>query len=189
MKVIRFRFTGTSPLLMHSERGANGLDPVVKLHKEKTSKRKKTDDDLEDIARSEWDLAIYWDETLGPFIPAQNIDGTIRDGAKKNKLGKVFSSSARCVEDKIKLIYDGPKSKDKLYEKGFLDVRSVVIGRARIMRVRPLFTKWALEFDYAYDETQLDDNLVTLAAEQAGQLVGLCDYRPRFGRFEVEVIK
>lgn len=188
MKVVKMRFTGTSPLLMHSERGANPLDTEVREHKTKTSKRKKTEDDLIEIAIGEFNLAMYWDEEIGPYIPAQNIDGCIRDGAKKNKLGKVFTSSARCVEDKIPLIYEGPKSKKDLYEAGFLDVRSVVVSRARIMRVRPMFKEWSIEFDYAYDETQLDDDSILTAAVTAGQLVGLCDYRPRFGRFDVEVM-
>jgi hypothetical protein len=56
------------------------------------------------------------------------------------------------------------------------------------MRVRPMFREWSIEFDYAYDETELDEQSVITAAEIAGRLVGLCDYRPRFGRFDVEVV-
>lgn len=182
------RFVGEAPLLMHSDRGANPLDPEVKAHKVFTSKRKKTDDDLMEIAWGEFKLALYWDEKLGPYIPAQNVDGTIVNGGKKNRLGSTFKASGRCVEDKIKLIYKGPKEPKKLYEAGFVDVRSVVVNRARIMRVRPIFNEWSIEFDYAYDETQLDENQIVTAMENAGTLVGLCDYRPRFGRFKVEVL-
>lgn len=188
MKVIKLRFTGVCPLLMHSERGANPLDKGVQEHKRLTSKRKKTDDDQLAIAWSEYSLSIYHDPQIGPFIPAQNIDRSIVEGARKNKLGKSFESSARCIDDRVALIYDGPREVKALYDSGFVDARSVGVQRARIMRVRPIFRQWAVEFDFAYDESQLDESSVVLAAETAGRLVGLCDYRPRFGRFEVEVI-
>ncbi len=189
MKVLKLRFTGTSPLLMHSDRGANPLDELVQAHKKITSKRKKTDDDHYAMAWSEYNISIYHDEKLGPYLPAKNIDATIIEGARKNKLGKTFASSARCVSERIKLIYDGPKEIKALYDAKFVDIRSVGVGQARIMRVRPLFTSWAAEFDFAYDESEIEESSIILAAETAGRLVGIGDYRPRFGRFEVEVLK
>jgi hypothetical protein len=188
MKVIRLRFNGTCPLLMHSERGANPLDKAVQAHKALTSKRKKVDDDQLAIAWSEYRLSIYHSDDIGPYIPATNIDRCIQVGAQANKFGKKFASSARCTIDKIKLLYTGPKDIKGLYEAGFVDVRSVGVQRSRIMRVRPMFREWSIEFDYAYDETELDEQSVITAAEIAGRLVGLCDYRPRFGRFDVEVV-
>lgn len=187
MKVIKLRITGNCPLLMHSERGANPLDKAVQAHKTLTSKRKKTEDDQLAIARSEYELAFYHDGKA-PFIPAINIDRCIQEGAKKNKLGRIFEASARCVEDRIPLIYNGPKDIEGLYQAGFVDIRSVGVNQSRVMRVRPMFREWALEFDYAFDETQLDIDQVLLAASLAGSMSGLGDYRPRFGRFSVEVL-
>jgi hypothetical protein len=189
MKIIRLRFNGTCPLLMHSERGANPLDKSVQAHKKLTSKRAKTDEDQLAIAWSEYQLAIYFDEKEGPFIPAQNIDRAIVEGARKNKLGKKFESSARCVKDRIPLIHKGPNDVLGLYESGFVDIRSVGVSQSRVMRVRPMFREWSVEFDFAYDETEIEAESVLLAAETAGRLVGICDYRPRFGRFDVEVSK
>lgn len=190
MTVMKMCFKGTCPLLMHSERGANPLDPTVQAHKKMTSLRKKTYQDLEDIAWSEFQLAIYFDERLGPYIPAQNIDRSIQDGAKKNKLGRTFASSARCVSDRIALDNDGPRTVKGLYEnKKYVDIRSVGVSQSRVMRVRPKFDAWSLTFDFAYDENELDESSVILAAQTAGRLVGICDYRPRFGRFDVEAIR
>ena len=45
MKSIKVKLSGSSALLMHSDRFANPLDPLTKAHKELTGKRKKTDDD------------------------------------------------------------------------------------------------------------------------------------------------
>lgn len=188
MKIVRLRFNGACPLLMHSERGANPLDKAVQAHKELTSKRQKTEDDQLAIAWSEYKLAIYHDEQLGPYIPATNIDRCIQVGAQANKLGKKFAASARCTKDKIKLLYSGPSDVQGLYDAGYVDVRSVGVQRARVMRVRPLFRSWSVEFDFAYDESELDESNIIIAAETAGRIVGLCDYRPRFGRFDVEVV-
>lgn len=188
MKVITFKFTGECPLLMHSERGANPLDSKAQAHKKLTSKRSKTEEDQLAIAWSEFQLAIYHNEAVGPFIPAQNIDRCIQDGAKKNKLGKKFASSARCVEDIIPLIYSGPRDIEGLYNAGFADVRSVGVSTSRVIRCRPMFRKWAVKFDFAYDENELDESSVILAAQTAGRLIGILDYRPRYGRFSVEVV-
>lgn len=188
MQIIKFRFTATTHLLMHSERGVNPLDEKVQEFKKLTSKRKKTDEDLREIAWAEYQLAIYHDDELGPFIPAMNIDRCIQDGAKKNRLGKVFASSARCVADRIPLIYEGPRDVKKLYDENFRLVRSVGVAQSRIIRCRPQFRNWAVEFDFAYDENEIDESSVILAAETAGRIVGILDYRPRYGRFEVEVL-
>ena len=188
MKIIRLRFNGTCPLLMHSDRGANPLDKAVQAHKKLTSKRGKTDEDQMAIAWSEYQLGIYHNDELGPYIPSLNIEQSIWEGGKKNKLGQKFKASARCIEDRIMLLYDGPRDIKSLYEAGYRDYRGIGVVGSRVMRMRPMFSKWGLEFDYAYDEMELDDSSVILAAETAGRLVGLCDYRPRFGRFDVEVV-
>lgn len=189
MRIIKMRFTGLCPILMHSERGANPLDKAVVEHKKLTSKRKKTDDDFVAIAWSEYQLGIYHDPELGPYVPATNIDKCIVEGARKNKLGKAFESSARCVADRVRLDYDGPREVRALYEAGFVDMRGVGVSQSRVMRCRPIFPRWSLSFDFAFDESVADESSVIMAADMAGKLVGLGDYRPRFGRFAVEVLK
>ena len=53
METLNVRITGTSPLMMHSDKFANPLLPETKAHKALTAKRKKTDEDHEAIAKSE----------------------------------------------------------------------------------------------------------------------------------------
>lgn len=87
MELVTLRITGTSPLMMHSDRLANPLNPATKAHKELTGKRKKTDDDHLAIARSEFIAGAYYDEKLGFYIPGANFDATFLAGAKLQKLG------------------------------------------------------------------------------------------------------
>lgn len=187
METIKIKVTGISPLLMHSDRFANPLDPLTKAHKELTSKRKKTDDDHEAIARSEWNGSLYIDEH-GPFIPGQNFDASIIAGAKMQKLGSTVKRAVQVLDDRVYIEYDGPKKADALFVPEFIDVRGVKVGTAKIMRCRPIFRKWAAEFSVAFNPEQINRGELIKAVSDAGQLVGVCDYRPRFGKFNVEVV-
>ena len=46
--------------MMHNARLANPLDPLVQEIKKLTGKRKKTEDDLLQIARLEWEGGFYF---------------------------------------------------------------------------------------------------------------------------------
>lgn len=68
MDMLTLKLTGMSPLMMHADTLANPLNPITKAHKELTSKRKKTDDDHEAIAKSEFIAGAYWTKEDGFFI-------------------------------------------------------------------------------------------------------------------------
>lgn len=192
MQDLTVRLTGITPgILMHSDRGANPLNPDARRLKELTSKRIKTQEDHEEIARAEWELALYWDEEIGPYIPSMNIRASLVGGAKFNKLGAGVQRSLLTVTERTPLEYDGPRGFYDLYKSGkFIDTRSVVIGGKRIMRNRPLFNNWSLLFEMSYDESQLDESDLMLAFKNAGKMVGLGDFRPQkggmFGRYKAE---
>ena len=65
MQTIKVKIIGTRPLLMHSDIYADPLNPRTKAHKALTAKKKKTDEDHEAIAQSEWRGGMYFDEELG----------------------------------------------------------------------------------------------------------------------------
>ncbi|MFZ3286537.1 MAG: hypothetical protein WA191_06770 [Telluria sp.] len=186
MDILKLKLTGTTPLMMHSDRLANPLLAETKAHKSLTSKRKKTDDDHLAIARSEFISGLYWSEKAGVFIPGQNFDATFLAGAKLQKLGTAWKRGALVMTDRAKLLYDGPKTPERLWDDTrFIDCRGVKVGTAKIMRYRPIFTEWAVELDIAFNSEILDEGEVKKALSDAGSLIGVCEYRPRFGRFEV----
>lgn len=187
MESIKFKLVGTSPLLMNSDRFSNPLDPMTKAHKELTGKRKKTDEDHELIALSEWRGAMYYDSKLGPFIPGIMVEACLREGAKLQKLGKNVQRGVFVQDDKIKLEYDGPRDVEKLSkDPNFIDSRSVKVQQARLQRCRPKFNNWSLEFTLLFNPEVLDRRAVVKAMEDAGAMCGIGDFRPRFGRFEVK---
>jgi hypothetical protein len=189
MKSISVRITGKAPFLMHSDRFANPLDPMAKLHKELTGKRKKTDDDQLAIARSEFIGGCYWRKGTGFFLPAQNLDACLINAAKLQKLGVKFKQGVQVVEDELSFTGFENKTPEQLWENpDFIDCRGVKVGTSKIMRYRPIFRQWSLCATIAINEEVVNVNEVKKAAQDAGALIGLGDYRPRFGRFNVEFI-
>ncbi len=191
MQTIKVRITGTTPLIMNSDRGCNPMLDAVKAHKEITGKRKKTDEDHAQIARNEWELAMYFDPKIGPYMPAMNMRAALVGGAKFNKLGQAVKRSTTPMMERLPVEYDGPRTLDTMFKRSdFVDCRSVGVNGKRIMRTRPIFQQWGFDFELAYDEQQLDEAQLILAFENAGLLVGIGDYRPEcgglFGRFSVE---
>lgn len=189
MKSIAIRISGKSPLLMHSDRFANPLDPLTKAHKELTSKRKKTDDDHIAIAKSEFIGGCYWRKETGFFIPAQNLDACLIAAAKLQKLGSKFKQGVQVLEDELVLSGFEKMSPEQLWTNpDYIDCRGVKVGMAKVMRYRPIFREWKLNATITVNEEVVNVNEVKKAASDAGALIGLGDYRPRFGRFNVEFI-
>lgn len=186
METLKLKIAGTSPLLMHSDKLANPLLPESKAHKALTSKRKKVDEDHLLIAKSEFVAGCYWNKETGFHIPANCLDASFLAGAKLQKLGVRWRQAALILEQHIKLLHDGPSTPEKLWEEPrFVDVRGVRVGQSKIMRYRPIFLQWSAELTVALNTDVLDIQEAKKAIEDAGALIGTCEYRPRFGRFEV----
>jgi hypothetical protein len=186
MELLKIKIVGTSPLMMHADTFANPLHPATKLHKALTSKRKKTDGDHEEIARSEFIGGCYWTDEEGFYIPGANLDATFLAGAKLARLGTSWKRGALVATDKAKLLFDGPGNPEKLWNDArFVDCRGVKVGTAKIMRYRPVFREWATEVEVAVNTDVLNIDEAKKAISDAGALIGTCEYRPRFGRFEV----
>ena len=187
MEILKLKITGTSPLMLHSDLLANPLAEETKLHKSLTSKRKKTDEDHLAIARSEYLAGLYYSEKVGVYVPGQNLDATFLAGAKLQKLGTHWRRGALVMTDRAKLLYDGPKTPAQLWEdRRFVDCRGVRVGTAKLMRYRPIFADWACEIEVAFNPDILNEGEVKKTLEDAGALIGTCEFRPRFGRFSVK---
>lgn len=188
METIRLRVTGAMPLLMHNARLANPLDADVKKHKLLTTKRKKTDEDHQALARSEFELGLYFDAKLGPYLPAENLRRSIIEGGRLSKLGTAIDRAVLMDAERIPLQYKGPRTIDGLWAESFYDLSSVGVQTSRTMRCRPRFAQWACELTAYFDGTMINRDQLVQAATAAGKFVGVGDYRPRFGRYEVEVL-
>ena len=187
----RFNVTiAGAAMLMHNGALADPLSEYTKLLKAETAKRKKSDDDHEEIARIEFQGGLYYDEVLGPVIPGHVIDSVIVSGAKKKRLGTIFESCVRTTEDVYRLDYKGPRDRDGLWaDPRFRDRRGCGVQTARVIRTRPKFTDWSVTFDLMLIPCEVNASNVEQAIVDAGIYSGIGDFRPRFGLFTLKSFK
>lgn len=182
------RLTGTRTLLMHNARLSNPLDPYAQAMKAVHSKRKKTDDDYRELAKREWLGSVYFDAGVGPYVPGENIERMLLDSAKITRNGMDIKRGVMVETDLNVLEYAGSRDPEKLCtDENYRLMASVKVGVQRVMRCRPAFRTWSLSASGVLDESILNPEEFRAIVERAGRLVGLGDWRPRYGRFTVEV--
>lgn len=188
-KPLTLTIEGVAPLKMHNGQLANPLNKWSKLIKSITAKRKKTDEDHEEIARLEFMGGLYLDKELEPCIPGVNIEGCFVGGAKKQRLGEQFKAGLFCDgnDGNWKLKYKGPKTAEALWkDERFRNICGASVGQSTIQRCRPYFAEWSLTFEVQFDPEMIDEKQVVETLGIAGRYCGLCDHTPKFGRFVVK---
>lgn len=186
MKNLKITFKGVTPLIMHSCQCVNPLHPISRELKKYTSKKKKTEEDLVKISDLEWEAGAYWKDGLGLYIPAENVEATIINGAKANRKGADIQKYCTVTDLYIPFEYGENLTKEELVQNyEYRDTRVMTVMRARILRTRPRFDQWQITFHMQYDEAKIDIDTIVNALEYAGAYVGLCDSRPKYGKFSV----
>lgn len=191
MEQLELHLTGIAPMLMHAPRTVNPLDEITVEIKGYTSKRKKTEEDHRTIARLEWEAGLYHDSALGPYIPSANVEICLRDAGKITRQGTAVTRGVIVSEDKLPLVYTGPRGTNghgtqELWDANYKDIRRVGNQQNSIMRCRPMFPSWSIKVPILLEPSILDRRDLLELADRAGRMIGLGDYRPRFGRFTVE---
>ena len=186
LETLTVRVVGVSPLLMHNGQTADPLNKWAKALKEVNSTRKKTDEHYAEIARIEWHAGLYVDDSEKLVLKSDMLDAMIVEGAKKSKLGKQFKAGCWVEDDApIDIGHRYDKASDLWGVEQFKDTRSVRVNTSRVMRTRPIFRNWSAVVEIHFDSGLLKRNEIIKALQDAGSQVGLGDYRPRFGRFDV----
>lgn len=194
MKELKVKITGMRPLVLHNGLMADPTNPYTVAIKKITSKgsKKLTEHDYAERDRLEWEAGLYWsDEIGGIVIPSDNLERCILEGAKKNRLGKDFAAAVFVQEPEVKAEHRlAGKTKERIYaDAGYTLRKGVKVQLSRIIRIRPMLPSgWSLAFTVEFDESIVNRQAVITALTEAGSLVGLGDWRPKFGRFSVEVL-
>ena len=192
MLLYTIRYVGTKELLMHNERLANPLDPITQSMKGMTAKKQKTDADFKEIAECEFRGGLYHDETIGVYVPDGWITGSLVAAGKKIRKKDVVRENILVLDQRMPLRYSDekflPKSVAGLWQKKFYDQRMVGNQGKRVLRTRPKFPLgWSIIARVQFDETGLDKRIFEGLLKRT-QTMGLGDYRPTYGTFEVEVL-
>jgi hypothetical protein len=189
---------GTTDILLHNGQTADPRNQYAKAMKMISGKRKKTDADLDQLAKVEWFAGLYLgklpDGSVTTVLPSHVLESAFIAGAKKSKRG-VQTKSGLFVDSQAVLNFEGKPegqldetalkdSLDALYEAGqhHLTV-GVKVSTSKVMRTRPKFSGWSAECQIEFDDAVMTFADVQEVIEDAGRLVGVGDWRPKFGRF------
>jgi hypothetical protein len=191
-QVNQYKITGASPLLMHNGQLADPLNEHAQAMKKISGKRDKTEADFAELARLEWFGGLYLEEGK-PCLPGEVIEATFAMGSRKRKKGKQAQAGVFCDKN-FPLLYNGSSDKkidlQKMWESGEYRLSvPVVISRSRVIRTRPRFEEWSSLIELNFDDTMLNPTEVLDILKICGEQIGLCDWRPKFGRFIVEAVK
>lgn len=178
MKMLNVKIKGTRPLLMNKF----GVDAATDAPTASRGKKKDYGTPLEQAIK-----ATYHDAGE-VFIPSTWLTSAIRNAAslfkaqgKRSSLKNLAGCAIVCPEEKLFL--------GKTVEDIEVDSRGVVIQRARIVRHRPKFEAWELNFTLLVDDELIDMSSVKAIVNEAGRTQGIGDFRVNkggpFGSFEV----
>jgi hypothetical protein len=181
---------GVAPTILQNGQCADPMNPFAKQIKAITSKGKKqTDADRIEVMRLEWHSFLYLNAQGQVCWPGENIEQMIRSAAKAERKGKSVETGLMCPED-WPILYDGPKTVDGLWaDERFRNVSPTVnpTTKGRVMRCRPMFSKWCLRFQILWNDEQIGDvDTIRRWLDYAGANVGLSTWRPKHGRFVVK---
>lgn len=188
MKNLSITWKGVTPLIMHSCQCVNPLHPIAIELKKYTSKREKSEEDLLKISDLDWESGLYWNDEIGAYIPAENVEATIINGAKSFRKGTDIQKFCVVNSPYIPLSYGQNLTKEELKaDYSFRDVRVMNVQRSKVVRTRPRFNRWTINFVLSYDEKKIDLETIKNAIEYAGAYIGLCDSRPKYGQFSAVI--
>jgi hypothetical protein len=188
--VVKVEIEGDGGIVLHNGQTANPLNPYAKAIKQISSKRKKVDADHEQMAELEWEAGLYLDDDKRVNLPGYVIEACIVNGAKRTKDGQT-AKTCLFVDGDADFFVEGSQVKldDIKSNPKYQLAVPVKVQTSRVMRTRPMFKNWSASFTLHLMKDVANTNTVKGWVENAGSLVGLCDWRPRYGRFRVKSFK
>lgn len=202
MTIRRFQvdLTGTAALLLSNNACSDPLSKASKIKKHFTSKRTKVDADHQNLRVIDWVYSGYWTEPgeviiddssnsvsfdgfSDLYIPSQNFERCLRNGATAFKLGKEVTR-ALIVENESPILYDGPRAAiDMLQHSNFCLTSPVKRANATNWVTRIKVPDWSCQFCLTVDDDRISVDSLERIVKAAGQFEGLGTWRPRYGRF------
>lgn len=182
---------GVTPLLQHAFT-PNHLATLVENAKKRTG--------VQDYSL-EWMTTMYIDRQGWLVQPASHIEGAMVKAAASFKMKGRGSKTwkdpikAYCyvTPDNIPHIYNGDciKAPDETLIDNPTDHLSVNVMRVKVQRAAVARSRlevapgWQLRFGIEVHDEQVRADVVREVLDEAGRAVGIGDYRPRYGRFQV----
>ena len=172
MEIYKVRIEGTRPLLMHS------CNSMLEESNNKATRSK------EHNPKTEAETALYKDKEGNIVVPSFCVLSCLRGSAVN------FQVPGKGKKTYKNFVYAGLKMDAEniplITENGWeIDAKTVVVQRSRIVRARPRFDNWALEFTMEIIDPIITPAVLKQIIEDAGKYNGLLDFRPLYGLFKL----
>lgn len=186
MKLIEVTIEGITPTLTHNGQLSDPMNKWAKAIKEISGKRDKSDDDYVAMARLEWYGSLYLNDQEQPCWPSECIESLLISAAKKSKEGPK-AKTGLLIEGMFPILHPGPKAIDDLWaDEGYRMRSPVRVGTSRVIRTRPIFRQWSIDLQIYFSPEVVNKANVMQWLAVGGREVGLSDWRPKYGRYEVK---
>ena len=194
MRTATVTITGTTALLQNNPQTVDRFNKYAKRMKEINAKgTRRTDDDYLELRDIEVESKLYFDPTIGVYVPAGWLAEAVATAAfRVAKISKANIRGAMFVaDDKIKLAYrDSAKVKkpaDIVGNDAFRQMLTLPQGQVRVVKAFPIFHGWSFSTGVEFDDKIIDLDSLTRIVEHTARYVGFGDFRPKFGRATAEV--
>lgn len=220
MEQYKITLEGLTPLLMHND----NLGFNEKIKEWQKDPENKVFNQAGDDRSPAWTWIGYlYHDTINIGVSSDNVMTMLREGGTKVLTGKgketykkqtqsgimldqqqfdLFVDGQKIPVDRIKPLIGNSEFAEHITmaeDLGFeLLVKRAKIGRAKHIRVRPMFRKWVAVGTLTVLDRELSgitQDVLRLVLNQAGALCGLCDWRPSspssgtFGKFSPTVAR
>ena len=191
---------GANSLLLSNNLCSDPLSKAAKTKKHFTDKKKKVDEDHENLRLIDWVYSGYWsvpgtvqiddventvmfDGFADLTLPSQNFARCLRNGAAAFRLGKE-TTRALVVTNEPLIKYDGPKTAlEMVQDPRFILTSPVVRQRQTNWVTRLILPEWSVKYQVEIDDERISADDFERICRTAGQFEGLGTWRPRYGRF------
>lgn len=180
-----------------------GLDGILfnkmpDLSQPKTKKADQAKKDPTEMEQLLWREKLYFNDNGETYIPGENIHECMKEAAKywgqripgegQKTYTDVITKAVICENMWLGIKKDDPK---------FIPFGKNVNGNpskgkksgAKVYKIRPLLRPWGGTFKMHVFDGRLTEDVLKVVLSYAGTFIGLCDWRPNFGRFELVSLK
>jgi hypothetical protein len=187
---ITIKAVGTKDLLLHNVDLANPLNTHARRMTElrATPSKRRTEKWFEDMAREQFLGAFYVVPDIdGPALPTENLRRSIVGAAKASRQGTHVLRALEVTAAFVPIIYDGPRSLDKLWDQSWYLTRMIRGTGGASPTTFPKFPAggWAVKVPFELDESVLNLRDLEEIAQRAGRIEGLGASRKQgYGRYD-----
>lgn len=182
---ITIKAVGTKPLLLHNVDLANPLNPYSRQMADLrgTPSKRRTEKWHEEMSKAQFLGAFYEGDPIS--IPAENLRRSIISAAKVSRMGTAVLRALTVVEPSVPIIFDGPRSRDGLWQAGWHLTRMIRGTGGASPTTWPKFEGWAIRVPFDLDETVLNMRDLQDLVARAGRIEGLGASRKQgYGRYD-----